>query len=76
MATKKNPLDDFVATGGSGTSDVRVEPMPNLADFIKQSGFSEGLVQHGAAMETWRQNHERMLNERLQGKPVVSTGKL
>jgi len=64
---KSNPLDAFVAPRPSSfPSDFRLPPMPKLLDSIKSGvGFMKGLEAHDQALEQWRQNAEKSINERI-----------
>lgn len=69
-----NPLDQFVSAGPA-SNDVKVRSMPKLSEFVREHGFKSGVAKFDEAMEQWRQQHERTLNERLQGKAAgVSAG--
>lgn len=72
--TKTSPLDSFVAA--TTVNSLRINPVPKLSEFVKAYGFTAGMQKHEEAFEEWRLTLERSINERLQPKAEVSTGKL
>lgn len=63
----KNPLNPFVSET-AGTNDVQVPQFPKLEQLITENGFKEGLRAFDEQMERFRQQLQRTINERLQGK--------
>ncbi|HEU4343695.1 MAG TPA: hypothetical protein VFU31_19265 [Candidatus Binatia bacterium] len=53
-----NPLDRF--SGKRGSVDVKIRPMPKVADFYRRGGSPDWASQFDAAMETWRQDLQRI----------------
>lgn len=66
-----NPLNAFVSVQFTG--GFRVAPMPKLADHIGKGTFQSAIQQHDQAMEQWRTDLERQVNERIQPKDQPNT---
>ena len=71
----KNPLNGFVSETPSTTS-VKLAAVPNIHRHIKENGFNGGLQSFHEEFTKWAENLEQQINERIQGKPPVSSGKL
>jgi hypothetical protein len=71
---KKNPLNSFVSTT-AGSNDIKLPPYPKLGELVAAHGFSGALEKFDQQMEERRQSHEKLLNERITGKPAVDISK-
>ena len=70
----KNPLNTFVSESPSTTA-ARLPEMPDLHAHVKEHGLMKGLEVHSQKMqETWQQL-QKIIDERIQGKPPVSVSK-
>jgi len=81
MATNPNFEALVAATPSSFAADFRLRPMPKLSDAMAKGGTLNQIFQaHDQAMEQWRQDAERSVNERITqpnnqplGKTAAST---
>jgi hypothetical protein len=71
--TKTNPLDSFKSSTTT-TNDFRIKPMPKLSSFLGNMRLTEAVQAHEEALEEWRQQLERQVNERLQPKAPLPPG--
>lgn len=60
MATRTSPLDAFVSVRPA-KFEVKLPNMPKLSEAISANGFKVGVEQHDMALEQWRVDAERQL---------------
>lgn len=70
ITAENNPLNPFKSDGPTSTS-VEVPEYPKLEQLISEKGFKEGLRAFDEQMEQHRQQLQRTINERLQGKSAA-----
>lgn len=68
-----NPLDAFKVSNDQRTNDLRVPSLPKVAENVAGKGLVPGLQQHDLALEEWRANFERQLNERVAPQAAADT---
>lgn len=59
-----NPLDKFVSSPAS-TNDIKLPALPSAKTLVQEKGLMEGLTHFDQQFEEWRQNVERLINERI-----------
>lgn len=71
---QSSPLDRAVAS--ASTNSFKVRPIPKLSEFVGAHGFTAGMMKHEEALEQWRQQLERDINQRIEPKAPLPSGKL